>query len=81
MLYCIVLCHAVVQVDLVAVDSVAALLPRSELEGVIGDQQVSSIVVAATGSAWCGSSQRLQSYAATCWHVCCQGAQGTRCSF
>lgn len=28
------------QVDLVAVDSVAALLPRSELEGGIGDQQV-----------------------------------------
>lgn len=30
------------QVDLVAVDSVAALLPRAELEGVIGDQQVAS---------------------------------------
>ena len=28
------------QVDFVAVDSVAALLPRAELEGVIADQQV-----------------------------------------
>lgn len=28
------------QVDLVAVDSVAALLPRTELEGTIGDQTV-----------------------------------------
>lgn len=41
----VVLCRAVpcfvCQVDLVAVDSVAALLPRAELEGVIGDQQVS----------------------------------------
>jgi hypothetical protein len=30
-----------VQVDLVAVDSVAALLPRAELEGTIGDHTVS----------------------------------------
>lgn len=41
MLPCPVLCCVCcVQVDLVAVDSVAALLPRAELEGVIGDQQV-----------------------------------------
>ena len=37
---CWVLLCSTHQVDLVAVDSVAALLPRAELEGVIGDQQV-----------------------------------------